>query len=71
MAKDKEDMGRKDLGKESGMHKPDDGGKLGGDVGKQGGDLGKHGDMPSEKKEWSPEKKQWGGDKVAEKKPGA
>lgn len=65
MAKDKEDMGHKDLGKE-GMHKPDEGGKLGGDVGKQGG-------IP-EKKEWSPdkpEKKEWDDKGMGEKKPGA
>lgn len=49
MAKDREDLGHTDVGKQG------DPGKVPGDVGKKGGDIGKQGGMP-EKKEWEKEK---------------
>ena len=60
MTKEQKDMPRTDVGKEGGMPRHDDGGKLGGDYGKQGGDKG-------EKKEW--EKKEWEKPSEPEKKP--
>lgn len=48
MAKEKQDLGRTDVGE-----RPEPG-KVG-EVGKQGGDIGKQGGMP-EKKEWEKEK---------------